>query len=107
MGCTRRLQAIVADRKKLSGREFRFLRTELLMSQATLARMLGVTELTVARWEKGHAKLPQMADATLRMLYLEHIGGKCTETLLSVSIASPQALFIVFCQQSIGLLQHN
>lgn len=66
---------LVCEKKRLSGKEIRFLRTELLMSQSTLATLLHVDEQTVARWEKGRSKLPGTADATLRLLYLEHVGG--------------------------------
>lgn len=66
---------IISNNKKLSGTEFRYLRTELLMSQALLAQLLHVKELTIARWEKGQTKIPFTADATIRWLYQEHIGG--------------------------------
>jgi putative transcriptional regulator len=68
-------RALIENKKKLSGSEFRFLRTELLMSQSALARLLHVKELTIARWEKGQTKIPVTADATVRLLYREHIGG--------------------------------
>lgn len=77
-------ERLVNDQKHLSGKEIRFLRHEMLLSQAGLARLLGVDEQTVARWEKGTGKkVPQMADATIRLLYSEHIGGniKITELL--------------------------
>ncbi len=66
---------LVTEQKRLSGKDIRFLRTELLLSQAVLAQLLQVDEQTVARWEKGKTKIPGTADATLRLLYLEHIGG--------------------------------
>lgn len=69
---------IISNNKKLSGSEFRYLRTELLMSQALLAQLLHVRELTIARWEKGQTKIPLTADATIRLLYQEHIGGNQT-----------------------------
>lgn len=66
---------LVEERKHLSGREFRFLRHEVGLSQAALARLLGVSEQAVARWEKGRSKLPVAADGTLRLLYKEKISG--------------------------------
>ena len=69
-------RSIVEEEKKLTGPEIRFLRTELLLSQNALSRLLGVTEQTVARWEKPkQAPIPTAADATLRQLYLEHVGA--------------------------------
>jgi len=80
-------RTIIEITKKLSGQEFRFLRTELLMSQAVLAKLLHVKELTVARWEKGQTKIPLSADATIRILYQEKIGGnrKLSELLQSIA----------------------
>ena len=76
-------RSVVEEEKKLTGPEIRFLRTELLLSQNALSRLLGVTEQTVARWEKGKVVIPTTSDATLRQLYLEHVGGagKITELL--------------------------
>jgi DNA-binding transcriptional regulator YiaG len=66
--------ALVRKRQRLAGKEFRFLRTELLLSQASLAHVLGVRELTVARWEKGHSDIPVATDAALRQMYAEGRG---------------------------------
>lgn len=67
----------LVDRKRdLSGKELRFLRHEMLMSQATLARLLNVTEQTVHRWEAGKTgQVPKPAEALVRLLYKEHSGG--------------------------------
>jgi len=80
-------RTIIENNKKLSGSEFRFLRTELLMSQAALAQLLHVKELTIARWEKGQTKIPVTADATIRLLYGEHIGENRGITDILRSIA--------------------
>jgi putative transcriptional regulator len=66
---------LATEKKRLNGKEVRFLRTEMLLSQSVLARLLQVDEQTVARWEKDRSKISGPADATLRLLYLEHIGG--------------------------------
>ena len=59
--------------KDLSGKECRFLRREMLMSQASLAQMLGVKEQTVHRWEAGKTTMPKAAESILRFLYMEQI----------------------------------
>jgi DNA-binding transcriptional regulator YiaG len=65
---------LVDHRKTLSGKEIRFLRHEMLMSQATLARLLGVSEQAIHRWERGKTeRVPEPADALIRLLYREHI----------------------------------
>jgi DNA-binding XRE family transcriptional regulator len=66
--------ALICERKRLSGKEFRFLRTELLLSQATLARVLDVKELTIGRWEKEQNPIPRSAETVVRMLFAESIG---------------------------------
>ncbi|MFO1046399.1 MAG: helix-turn-helix domain-containing protein [Geminicoccaceae bacterium] len=63
---------IVTGRRRLSGAEMRYLRQELGLSQAALARLLGATERTVARWETGHNKPSPAAEGALRLLYQEH-----------------------------------
>ena len=80
-------QLLTREKKKLSGKEVRFLRTELVMSQRALADLLHVDEQTVARWEKGKTQIPAACDATLRLLYLEHIGGNEKISTLLRSIA--------------------
>ena len=67
-------------KKDLSGKEMRFLRREMLMSQATLAHLLKVSEQTIHRWETGKSAFPKAAEALIRRLYLEH-GNTETESL--------------------------
>lgn len=65
---------LVSHKPRLSGGEFRFLRKELDLSQAALARILGNDEQSVARWEKS-GRVPKMAERFLRALYREHAEG--------------------------------
>lgn len=62
-------------RKELSGKEIRFLRREMLMSQATLAQLLDVGEQTVHRWETDRNAMSGAAESLLRLLYAEHALG--------------------------------
>ena len=59
---------LVNYRKRLSGPEIRFLRTEIGLSQKRLADTLGVDEQTVSLWERSKRR---PAVAAERMLYLE------------------------------------
>lgn len=61
---------IVMHRKAPSGREIRFLRNEMDMSQAQLADILGVSDQSVARWEKGESETPGPAILALRVLFV-------------------------------------
>jgi len=68
---------LVGRKKALSGREVRFLRHEMDMSQPTLAYLLGVTEQTLQKWEAGRtAQVPAPAEALIRLLYSEYIGER-------------------------------
>lgn len=63
---------LVEHKKDLTGKELRFLRHEMLMSQATLAYFLGVGWQSVNRWENGRTRFPKAAEALMRLLYREH-----------------------------------
>jgi putative transcriptional regulator len=66
---------LATSKKVLSGKELRFLRKEMDLTQAALGKMVGLSDQQVARWEKGQCNIPSAADHLLRVLYLEHIGG--------------------------------
>ena len=81
---------LVSNKKSLSGAEIRFLRHELEMSQATVAKLLGVTEQTVLRWERKRSDRNTKnaaAERTLRLLYLDKIAEhpKVIEVLESIA----------------------
>lgn len=61
---------LVSSQKLLSPREIRYLRGQMDYTQAELADLLGVEDQTVARWEKGQARLPGPADRAIRIFYL-------------------------------------
>lgn len=61
--------------EKFTGPEVRFLRHELDLSQKTLAGILGVKELTVARWESGKSDISAPAQRLLSMYYREKMTG--------------------------------
>jgi putative transcriptional regulator len=69
-------RSLITTKKNLSGKEIRFLRHEMIMSQALLAKLLEVSEQTVLRWEKGKAEIPKSAEMLIRLLYHEHINDK-------------------------------
>jgi len=63
-------QTVVSSKGPLAGSEFRFLRTELELSQNMLASLLGCDEQSIARWEKGKSKqVNAPAERLLRLLY--------------------------------------
>lgn len=53
----------------LTGAEFRFLRKEIGLKAKDLARCLGVTDVSLSRWETGASPINPAADRLLRTLY--------------------------------------
>jgi len=68
--------AVVRHQKRLTGREVRFLRRLLDMTQQELGGALGKDAQTVARWEKGKTELPPTEDIAVRQIYLEKMGHR-------------------------------
>lgn len=66
---------------RLTGAEFRYLRLHLKLSQSALGKLLGVTEQSVALWEK-RGRIPLLADKHLRLLWIEKHSGN--ETIVRV-----------------------
>ena len=82
-------ECIIESDGLLDGKEIRFLRTEMGMTQAELARLLDRDGQTVARWEKGEKDVDRAQDALIRQLAAERIVArvlKTTELLASERI---------------------
>lgn len=60
---------LICKTGRLTGKEFRFLRTHLALSQAGVAQMLGVTEQSVSLWERT-GKVPLAMDRYLRLIWI-------------------------------------
>ncbi|MBS0339824.1 MAG: transcriptional regulator [Proteobacteria bacterium] len=60
---------------KVTGKELRFLRLILGMSQAGLGKCMGATEQSVSLWER-HGKVPKYADSITRLLVLDKVTGE-------------------------------
>lgn len=66
----------VADfARTLKPQEFRFLRTEMDLSQARVAEILAVDAQTVGRWERGENPIHGSADALIRLYYKDYFNG--------------------------------
>jgi len=65
---------LASQKKALSGKELRFLRDEMNLTQGHLGRLIGLTSQQVARWEKEQCDISGPADLAVRKLFLEHIG---------------------------------
>ncbi len=60
--------AIVMNPDPMTGREFRFIRSDLELSQERLASLIGRSAQAVARWEKGKSGVDSMAERLIRCL---------------------------------------
>ena len=65
---------LIENKPRLSGKEFRFLRKEMLLSQHALAEFLGNDEQSVAKWEKT-GRVPKWADRFIRIMASQFFGG--------------------------------
>ena len=58
----------------LTGAEFRYIRSAMLLSQPALGKIIGVDAQSVARWEKT-GRVPKWADKLVRLVYIAHANG--------------------------------
>jgi len=70
-------RVIVSDKTPMNGRELRFVRKLMGLSQNGLARLLGCSDQRVARWEKGQTAIDPSAERLLRMVVREWLGDDC------------------------------
>lgn len=69
------VRAVASKDSGLQPKEIRFLRTELGLTQAQLAALVGRDAQTVGRWERGENPLDQTAEMVIRKHALEHAEG--------------------------------
>jgi len=69
------VRAVASKESGLQPKEIRFLRTELGLTQAGLAALVGRDAQTVGRWERGENPLDQTAEMVIRKHALEHADG--------------------------------
>jgi DNA-binding transcriptional regulator YiaG len=62
---------VVQKPHALNGKELRFLRTEMGITQAELANILRCKSLTISRWERDENPIDEAADALVRLLAKE------------------------------------
>ena len=76
----------------LNGKEFRFLRTELDLSQTAMSDLCGRKERRLRDWEKTNEKVPDPANTIIRIVYKERYDPTATFEGLFKDIRSLQAL---------------
>ena len=70
----------------MTGKELRFARTELGLTQAALSELIQVDIQKIGRWERGEYSLDTTAEIVIRVLMLQHIGD--LEPMPTVSVIS-------------------
>ncbi len=60
-------EGVVTHPAKMTGQELRFLRTEMGLTQARLAKILKVTLLTISRWERNETSINDAAEMLVRL----------------------------------------
>lgn len=78
--------ALARKPSKLTGAEFRYLRSTMLLSQKSLGALLGYTEQAVAKWEKT-GKIPKAIEFFVRSIYLaKNDGNVRIKTMIDAAI---------------------
>ena len=67
-------QGIVLRHSAMIGRELRFLRTEMGMTQAELAALVHREPLAISRWERGEIEIDSNAETLIRLHATERLG---------------------------------
>lgn len=73
--------------RPLHGEEFAFLRSSMDFSGKAFASAVGVTNVTISRWEKGKQSIPNATDILVRVMTLSDLGyrGNISELMLQIS----------------------
>jgi len=69
------VEGIARKRTGITGRELRFIRTELGITQAELADVISKDVQTVGRWERGEFPIDSTAETVIRVMALQHVEG--------------------------------
>jgi DNA-binding transcriptional regulator YiaG len=67
-------EGIVGLPSKMSGKELRFLRSEMGLTQGQLARIIKTTLLTISRWEREENPIADAGEMLIRLLAVKRLG---------------------------------
>jgi DNA-binding transcriptional regulator YiaG len=83
-------ETLVSHRVGMSGRELRFLRSEMGLTQAELGEILHKEGLTVGRWERGESPIDPNAETVIRLLAIERLelNSKGVEDIAAYSVTT-------------------
>ena len=88
----------------MTPRRFRKTREKLGWSQAKLGEALGVSVVTISRWENGHQQIPLMAHKFVRVLMQVHGFAENRERLQGASSEATAEIedLVVALKRSLG-----
>lgn len=66
-------ESILLRQSSMSGKELRFIRTEMGLTQAELAEIVHREPLSVSRWERGETPIDHNAQALIRLMAIERL----------------------------------
>ncbi len=85
-------EGLINQNGALNGQEIRFLRTELGMTQAELAKLLHRDTQSVGRWERNECPIEPTQDMALRQIARDKLKVKLPRDIESLSaLVTPQA----------------
>lgn len=67
-------KCLIEQTRPLNGKEIRFLRKNMGMKAMNFARLLGVDNATVSRWENDKEKHSDIVDRFIRLIYANEMG---------------------------------
>ncbi len=85
--------AVITQKHGMSGRELRFIRTEMGITQEELAALLHATRVSVSRWEREENPMDSQTEFMVRILAAENLKidiGLSTRELASRCVGSTQ-----------------
>lgn len=74
-------KALVKKVSMLTSKEIKFLRKKMHLKATALADILGVSKVTVSRWENGVENMGIANDKLIRFLYTQMFQEKCQEII--------------------------
>lgn len=95
--------ALISKQSPLTGEELRFLRNELDLSQKSLASTFGISEQSIARWEKQGEASPE-GDRLIRLVYA---GTKWGDKKLAPFIAQLNQIDQTQCEEKMILRERH
>jgi transcriptional regulator with XRE-family HTH domain len=76
---------IVSKRQSISGKELRFMRTEMGMTQAELAVMIHREPLAISRWERAEVPIDSNAETLIRLHAIQVLDLKVDASVKEIS----------------------